>query len=153
VEVVHQGAADEAADGMGLPVGGVHNLLDRGPIGALEHADHLRLLAPSTRGRLSRSRAFLLVFGVRFAGSVFERCPDAVYGRLPVGESFYIRDTGQAVPDVNQASHRPLGRALAQLIQAAEMVVSLGFGVAFRLRNVIVEINRKRRHDILSLPA
>jgi len=43
-KVVDQSAADEAPDGVRLPLGYAHDLGNRGAVGPLQHTDDLRLL-------------------------------------------------------------------------------------------------------------
>src|SRR5450756_1165618 len=45
-----QASANEASDGVGLPVHGVQDVLDRGAVRALQHIDDLGLLAALARG-------------------------------------------------------------------------------------------------------
>jgi hypothetical protein len=121
-------------------------------VGPLEHADDLRLLRASARGRLIGSRASLAVFGSgpAFGHSVVEHFPDPGYGGLPVSEAFDRRNAGQAVPGASQACHGPQCRQLPQFSQAAEGIGSLWFVVAGCLRNVIVRIDSKGRHGYSS---
>ena len=58
-QVVDQGAADEAPDGMRLPLGHAHDLGDGGAVGPLQHADDLRLLGARAYTGCLRTRAAL----------------------------------------------------------------------------------------------
>lgn len=141
-QLLAEGAADEAANRVGLPVGGGHDLLEGRARRSAEQLEDRRLLATVARcGRFLldlRGLLGLVPLGRdtsrlwrRLGAQALDRLPDPRHSAAAVGELLHRlqvvegRDPGEAVPCVGQGAQGPSGGEVGQWKRLVKLLLRL----------------------------